>query len=141
MLHSETSPFPSALVLGLYVLGMKADADAPTRENSYEPLADLDWWDLGDVAVEGSPYHGMGIDLLPEADVIAHKGDLTFDGIPLTGGYASARQILAHFANLLDDVGMWCSSDVCGVLYIIADALTEDGVDDRTNDPVVFQNY
>ncbi|EXJ71094.1 uncharacterized protein A1O5_06087 [Cladophialophora psammophila CBS 110553] len=141
MLHSETSLFLSALVLGLYVLVMKADTGSSTRENNYELLADLDWRDLGDVALGGSPYRGVGMDLSPEADFIANRGALTFDGIPLSGGYASARRILVHFANLLEDVGMWRSSDVCRVLHIIGDALTEDEVDNRTNDPVAFQTY
>ncbi|OQV03674.1 Fungal specific transcription factor domain-containing protein [Cladophialophora immunda] len=141
MLHSETSLFLAALVLGLYVLVMKADTDASSQHNVYELLGDMDWRDLGDVALGSSLHHGLEIDVAPEAGFIVHGGTLTFDGVPLSRGYSSARRILVHFANLLEGVGMWCSSDISRVLHIIGDVLTDEGVEHGANDPVAFRNY
>ncbi|KAJ9623833.1 hypothetical protein H2204_011019 [Knufia peltigerae] len=141
MLHSETGMFQAALVLGLYVLVTKSTSDTSSQDPYYELLADLDWRDVGNVGMGGPAHYADGINLPPATAFITNGGCLTFSGIPIAGGYASARRILVHFANLLEDAGIWRKSEICRILHIMGDVLMEDGVEESANDIVAFYNH
>ncbi len=140
MFQSETGLFQAALLLGLYVLVMKTPADVPTQHNYYELLADLDWRDVGDVGMGGNEHYADGVCLPSSAAFITTGGCLTFSGIPIAGGYASARRILVQFANLLEDAGVWRTSEICRILHIMGDVLMEDGVEESARSIVAFYN-
>nr|KAK5442942.1 hypothetical protein LTR18_005619 [Exophiala xenobiotica] len=140
MLPSETGLFQAALLLGLYVLVMKTGSDVPAQPNYYELLADLDWRDVGDVGMGGTEHYADGVCLVPSAAFITNGGCLTFSGIPVSGGYASARRIIVQFANLLEDAGVWRTSEICRILHIMGDVLMEDGVEGSAKSIVAFYN-
>ncbi|KIW14918.1 hypothetical protein PV08_07703 [Exophiala spinifera] len=141
MLHSETGMFQAALVLGLYVLVTKTNCDDSSQQNYYELLADLDWRDVGDVGMGGEFHSAGGIGMPHATAFITNGGCLTFSGIPIAGGYASARRILVHFANLLEDAGIWQTSKICRILHIMGDVLMEDGVEESANKVVAFYSH
>jgi hypothetical protein len=140
MLPSETGLFQAALLLGLYVLVMKTGSHVPAQHNYYELLADLDWRDVGDVGMGGTEHYADGVYLVPSAAFITNGGCLTFSGIPIAGGYASARRIIVQFANLLEDAGVWRTSEICRILHIMGDVLMEDGVEGSAKSIVAFYN-
>ncbi|KAI1625265.1 hypothetical protein EDD37DRAFT_381912 [Exophiala viscosa] len=136
MLHSETGLFLSALVLGLYVLVIRTSVQDGLRHASYELLTDLDWRQVGDVGLGGTTPYGKV--LTPLADFIANGGNLTFSGMPVFGGYSSARRILVQFANLLEDAGMWRVTETCRILHIMGDVLMENGVEESAKSVAPF---
>lgn len=139
MLHSETGLFLSALVLGLYVLVTRTSFQDGSQHATYELLTDMDWRHVGDVGLGGSAEYGKA--LTPLADFIANGGNLTFSGMPICGGYSSARRILVHFANLLEDAGIWRVTETCRILHIMGDVLMEDGVEESAKSVAPFYRY
>ncbi|KAK5040101.1 hypothetical protein LTS07_000598 [Exophiala sideris] len=139
MLHSETGLFLSALVLGLYVLVTRTSFQDGLQRTNYELLTEIDWRRVGDVGLGGDTQYGKA--LTPLADFIANGGNLTFSGMPIFGGYSSARRILVHFANLLEDAGIWRVTETCRILHIMGDVLMEDGVEESARSVAPFYRY
>ena len=136
MLHSETGLFLSALVLGLYVLVTKTSFQDGLQHTSCELLTDMDWRQVGDVGLGGDMHYGKA--LTPLTNFIANGGNITFSGMPIYGGYSSARRIIVHFANLLEDAGMWRVTETCRILHIMGDVLMEDGVEESAKSVAPF---
>ncbi|KAK5400829.1 hypothetical protein LTR06_011213 [Exophiala xenobiotica] len=126
MFHSESAPFTSALVLGLYLLTVSntSEADGEETLESLELLDDVDW---RSVVHEGftpnRPPHN-GAESLAKR-FIRDGGSIQFSSMIHHGGYQSARRILLDCAGLLGDVGKWKARDYSRVLRILSDTLLE----------------
>lgn len=152
MLHSETSLFTAALILGLYVFMMQpatgsrssnfgTESDGNQLIEPYEFLHNVDWSVLrGDgfgldapsllqsstpasIAVSGAASIVKSTRAVRQ--FIRDGGPVSFSGFICTGGYHSAKMVLHEFASLLEDIGKWKAKRYCYILRIMSDTLLD----------------
>lgn len=142
--HSVTALFASALVLGLYLFmvspGGSAGRGSAGGRQGTAPVelvdCDPDWAELGDMGFKDES-------LDPSASAaerslttnredehfsliyqfVKHGGSVALSGVPLTGGYESARRVLLDFANLMDGISGRRLRTFTQVLHIMSDDL------------------
>lgn len=126
---SMFSLFSAGLVLGLYTFMVSDSAGSPSSVGSVELVDDLDWREVG---TEGftSFMEPRGSQTLaptddPAVNFIRNGATIYLRGLPLHGGYQSARRILLDYASLLKDSGKWNVKKFSYILYIMSDVLMD----------------
>ncbi|KAF4768233.1 hypothetical protein HAV15_002063 [Penicillium sp. str.  len=126
---SMFSLFSAGLVLGLYTFMVSDSAGSPSSVGSVELMDDLDWREVG---TEGftSFMEPRGSQTLaptddPAVNFIRNGATIYLRGLPLHGGYQSARRILLDYASLLKDSGKWNVKKFSYILYIMSDVLMD----------------
>jgi hypothetical protein len=150
MFHSEPALFVAALVLGLYVFMVQPTSGPHNRQAAYlgaghngesgrgdcsdtepyELLDDVDWLSLGMDGIEVAPVSSDYVEVNAQSESSArrflkHGGVISFSGSICEGGYHAAQIVLLEFANLLEEVGKWNSTEFCHILRIMSDSLID----------------
>jgi hypothetical protein len=132
--HSVVALFQAALVLGLYIFTLPANAPAcGINDNCLELLDLVDWTHVGHVGLMDSPNSPgaqLGFGDGTVVNFIRNGGPFSITGIALEGGYLAARRTLLHCADLMDGMGRWKSRTFSQILHIMSDDLTDVDVAD-----------
>lgn len=127
--HSILSVFSAALVLGLYTFMVPISTSTPSTMGSIELMDDVDWQQVGTdgftsfMEPRGSQSFSPTDD--PAVNFIRNGATIYLRGVPLQGGYQSARRILLDYAGLLKDSGKWSVKKFSYVLHIMSDVLMD----------------
>ncbi|KAJ5231718.1 uncharacterized protein N7469_006306 [Penicillium citrinum] len=127
--HSILSVFSAALVLGLYTFMVPNSTSTPSTMGSIELMDDVDWQQVGTdgftsfMEPRGSQSFSPTDD--PAVNFIRNGATIYLRGVPLQGGYQSARRILLDYAGLLKDSGKWSVKKFSYVLHIMSDVLMD----------------
>ncbi|KAJ5412387.1 uncharacterized protein N7487_006746 [Penicillium crustosum] len=127
--QSMFSLFSAGLVLGLYTFMVSDSTGSPSSLGSVELMDDVDWREVG---TEGftSFMEPRGSQTLvstddPAVNFIRNGATIYLRGVPLHGGYQSARRIMLDYASLLKDSGKWNVKKFSYILYIMSDVLMD----------------
>ncbi|KGO38802.1 Transcription factor, fungi [Penicillium expansum] len=127
--QSMCSLFSAGLVLGLYTFMLSDSTSSPSSVGSVELMDDVDWRSVG---TEGftSFMEPRGSQTLaptddPAISFIRNGATVYLRGLPLHGGYQSARRIMLDYASLLKDSGKWSVKQFSYILYIMSDVLMD----------------
>ncbi|KAL2698842.1 hypothetical protein AAEP93_010230 [Penicillium crustosum] len=127
--QSMFSLFSAGLVLGLYTFMVSDSTGSPSSLGSVELMDDVDWREVG---TEGftSFMEPRGSQTLVSTDdpavyFIRNGATIYLRGVPLHGGYQSARRIMLDYASLLKDSGKWNVKKFSYILYIMSDVLMD----------------
>lgn len=134
-IHSVTSLFSSALVLGLYLFmvnpgSVSRQGTAPVELAECEP----DWTELHDLGFRDESLEQQAERSLttnredeqsfsPVYQFVKHGGTISLHGVVQQGGYESARRVLLDFANLMDGISGRRLRTFTQVLHIMSDDL------------------
>ncbi|KAJ5364038.1 uncharacterized protein N7496_009751 [Penicillium cataractarum] len=127
--HSVFSLFSAALILGLYTFMAPGSASGLSSVGSIELMDDIDWQQVGTegftsfMEPRGSQAFSPTND--PAVNFIRNGATIYLRGVPVQGGYQSARRILLDYANLLKDSGKWSVKKFSYVLHIMSDVLMD----------------
>ncbi|KAJ5601317.1 transcriptional regulator family: C2H2 zinc finger and Fungal Specific TF [Penicillium lagena] len=127
--HSVFAVFSAALVLGLYTFMVPSSASSPASLGSIELMDDIDWHQVGTEGFtsfmdpRGSQDFSSTDD--PAVNFIRNGATIYLRGVPLQGGYQSARRILLDYAGLLKDSGKWSVKKFSYILHIMSDVLMD----------------
>lgn len=127
--HSVFSLFSAALILGLYTFMAPTSASGLSSVGSVELMDDIDWQQVGTegftsfMEPRGSQAFSPTND--PAVNFIRNGATIYLRGVPVQGGYQSARRILLDYANLLKDSGKWSVKKFSYVLHIMSDVLMD----------------
>ncbi|GIK02289.1 hypothetical protein Aspvir_006338 [Aspergillus viridinutans] len=129
MFHSVLALFTAALVLGLYTFMAPRPPETTAGCISVELLDDVDWQQVGREGftsfMEPRGNHAFTASDNSTVNFIRNGGTLYLRGIPVQGGYQSARRILLDYAGLLKDSGKWSVRKFSHVLHIMSDVLMD----------------
>ncbi|KAH1663824.1 hypothetical protein KXW87_000779 [Aspergillus fumigatus] len=129
MFHSMLALFTAALVLGLYTFMAPRPPETTAGCISVELLDDVDWQQVGREGftsfMEPRGNHAFTASDNSAVNFIRNGGTLYLRGIPVQGGYQSARRILLDYAGLLKDSGKWSVRKFSHVLHIMSDVLMD----------------
>ncbi|GFG23390.1 isoform 3 of zinc finger protein 740 [Aspergillus udagawae] len=129
MFHSVLAVFTAALVLGLYTFMAPRPPETTAGCISVELLDDVDWQQVGREGftsfMEPRGNHAFTASDNSTVNFIRNGGTLYLRGIPVQGGYQSARRILLDYAGLLKDSGKWSVRKFSHVLHIMSDVLMD----------------
>ncbi|KAJ5617931.1 hypothetical protein N7537_003045 [Penicillium hordei] len=127
--QSMFSLFSAGLVLGLYTFMVSESASSPSSAGSVELMDDVDWREVGTEGFTSFMEPSGSQTLAPMDDstvnFIRHGASIYLRGLPLHGGYQSARRIMLDYASLLKDSGKWNVKKFSYILYIMSDVLMD----------------
>ncbi|KAJ5929093.1 transcriptional regulator family: C2H2 zinc finger and Fungal Specific TF [Penicillium verhagenii] len=127
--HSVFAVFSAALVLGLYTFMVPSSSNVASSVGSIDLMDDVDWQQVETegftsfMEPRGSQSFSPTDD--PVVNFIRNGATIYLRGVPLQGGYQSARRILLDYASLLKDSGKWSVKKFSYVLHIMSDVLMD----------------
>lgn len=129
--HTALSLFRAALVFGMYVMHNVNDHSSDARA-PLELIDSFSWGEIGQSGLEGGV---AGSSENHAKSFISHGGLFSISGDVYSPGLMSARRVLLHFADLMENLGKAKSRRFARILHIIAEDLTEvEQTDDEGSD-------
>ena len=128
--YTAAALFRSAIVLGLY-LSTVSNHQVVQDEQPLELLDGFNWTAIGKIGLSDESGNSEFSDPVRDYDqksqrainFIRNGGTVSAGKYLHPPGYASARRVLIHFADLMEGMGKWKSRTFCEILHILSDDL------------------